>query len=238
MTTQQSEAYTEDYGSDGFNAYDAQDELGQPNDELTGIDLGADEEAVAPEAPEELPPDPIEEREKALETKEAQFAEQQDNLELHSQLRGYGNQQLQAHARELEQQGYYPEQIEKIARDRAEKDIAIAAYQIQNKRNLEKLISLETGIPRTQLKDIWDEQAMRDKAAEFKRSGGAESQVVKNLEARVARAEAALRRNNIPAQTYNQPGRSAGGGSDADLIRRYANGQINMSPRVQQALDR
>jgi len=107
-----------------------------------------------------------------------------------------------------------------------------------NKRNLEKLVSMETGVPRDQLKDLWDEQAMRNKAAEFKRMGGPDSQIVKQLEARVARAEAALKRNGIPAQTYNQPGGTSGGGGDADLIRKYANGQINWSPRVQQALDR
>jgi len=234
--TQQSEAYVEDYGSDGIDQYDAANEFGDGLDEPVDPELIPDEEAPLEPAP--LAPDPLEVREQELKQRETQFQEQQENLQLQGELQGYYNAQLQAHANALQQQGYYEEQVQFLARDAAQKDLEKAAYQVLHKRALEKLVSLETGVPRDQLKDLWDEGSMRQKAEQFKRMGGPESQIVKNLEARVARAEAALRRNGVPPQQYNQPGTGSGSGGDAELIRRYANGQINWSPRVQKALDR
>jgi len=147
MTTQQSEAYAEDYGSDGVDQYDAADQFGD-EEGLPAEDL-LDEEAPA-EEPVELAPDPIEEREQALQQRESQFQEQQENLQLQGQLKGYANAQYVAHTRNLEAQGFYPEQVQQLAQERAQQDLEKAAYQVLHKRSLEKLVAMETGVPREQ----------------------------------------------------------------------------------------
>lgn len=232
----QLDTYTEDYGADGFNPYEAIDDLGEDQPVEEAEDLEAED--LEAEEPVELEPDPIEERELELQRREVQLQEAAENQQLQEELRGYYQQQLQTHARVLSQQGYYAEQIEFLAKNAAQQDLEKAAYQVLNKRNLEKLVSMETGIPRERLKNFWDEASMRAEAESYKRSGGPEAKKVADLERRLARAEAALKRQGVPGQRYNQPGSSAGRGTDADLIRRYANGEINMSPRVRRALDR
>ena len=234
MTTPDTFQEATDYGSDGFNQYEYEHEA--ETEQLVDADLPPDEPT---EEPIELPPDPIEQREQELQQREQQFQEQQENLQLQSELQGYHNSQLQAHARDLQQKGFYPEQVEELAKHQAQLDLEKAAYQVLHKRVTEKYVALDEGCPREIFKDCWDEQSMRAKAKEYKASSAPDNKKMADLEQRLQRAEAALRRNGVPAQTYNQSGNSTGNAnSDAGLIRNYANGQVAWSPQVQRALDR
>lgn len=247
MTQPALEATTE-YSLDGNGDAGLEDFLRGEEGEIQD-DSGAPETDDSQSTPEETTEDT---RYQELEAEATRIREENQRLQreaslkdrystIAGQIRQDHQQRLQTSVSRLMAQGFSEQDARQWAEPAVNARTEALAYQYQNKLSTERLVALEEGVPQEILADYWDEPTMRQRAQNYKATGGADRSELEKLrkEFNDFKAQAAKERaSRVPPQPYNQPNGNNRPNSDSAIISRYANGEIPWSPRVQQALDR
>ena len=177
-------------------------------------------EAAAPAATPPPPPQPdvLSQREQELARREQDFAQQQRLQRVQQSVMTYYEDRLAGYARAYEQQGLDAEQARTLAGEMAKRDAQLGWQQYQGKMALERLIAKEEGVPVDALANLWDETAMRQEAARYKRSGGPQNEELAAVKRQLAELKQLLQKSGTPAQEFNQPSNRGGVRVTADNI--------------------
>ena len=210
------------------------------SDELPPDPPGA-ADALAPFAEETPPgtatppPPPVAEQLSKLQQENLRLQEQQSlwqSQQEYQQMVGAAGQAAQQYAQQLMNQGWGTEdQCRAYAQQWASGQIAVFQLRETQKGTLIDQLSREHGVPKAALVSFQDGVSMRRYAEEWGKTQGPNSKRLKDLEAEVAR----LKRGQVPAQAYDQPGAAAGRSGATAIWNAYGRGEISWSPRVQQA---
>ncbi len=121
-------------------------------------------------------------------------------------------------------QQYSPEYGDEGARAWAEslsrKDAEGAVAQVRWKMAMERLIAREEGVPEEILHGQWTESTMRERAKNYKATGGADKAKVNQLERELAELREQLHKGVVRPANYNDSGSSRpGNDSYQDLLK-------------------
>ena len=209
-----------------------------PGQDVLLVPVGAPAAAAATSAAPDVPtvpaPSPADARLAQLEQENARLtrdAETRRQAEEEAGLHSTVSQWAVRRAQEIEQAtGYSPEAAAAIAK--AEGAQHLANYQLAQERrsNAAEVLSRKYGAPKATLMGFNDLPSMQAYAMEFAQTQGPLAQKVQNLEAQLAQ----LRKGQVPAQNFDQPG-GTGGSTAAATWAAYGRGTIPWSPQVQKA---
>jgi len=219
---------SEDYGSDGFNPYEAEADS-DPTVAL-GEGLLTDEEEPQEE-------DPLAARE-ALINQKAQKVEKaiEQQANLHG-MEAYYNQQQQIHNARFLARGLAPQRAAELAQEATHQDMQTSAKDLINRRMSQRLVAQETGLDPSLFKDLWTENEMRQRANQVSLLNTPEGQQMYQQWAQMQMQRNRLQQQGVPAQSFNRPSRTNGGNNPARLRQQYADGLIGLTPAVQKAIN-
>ena len=182
-------------------------ELPDPSAEgLPLPDPSAEGPSPSAEGPAPPAPDPLGQREQEIARREQEFVQAQRIQVVQQNVLGFYQSQRDQYLRTEVAQSMDPQQAQSWADAMARKDAHLGWQQYQGKMALERLGARETGVPQDVLANLWDENAMREEAARYKRGGGPQNEEVAALKRQVAELMGMVQRGQAPAQNFNQPG--------------------------------
>ena len=190
--------------------------LAEPTPDATSTPEPVAEATPPPPPPPQ--PDVLTQREQELARREQDFAQQQRLQRVQQSVMTYYEDRLAGYARAYEQQGLDAEQARTLAGEMAKRDAQLGWQQYQGKMALERLIAKEEGVPVDALANLWDETAMRQEAARYKRSGGPQNEELAAVKRQLAELKQLLQKSGTPAQEFNQPSNRGGVRVTADNI--------------------
>lgn len=150
--------------------------------------------------------DALTRREQEIGRREQEFAQQQRVDRVQKRVLDYYQQKVREYTPTYEQQGFDSAQAQAAADRDARKDAQLGWQQYQHKMVLERLVAREEGVPIEVLESHWDETAMRQEAARYKRSGGPQNEELTAVKRQLAELQEQFRKAQVPAQPFNQPG--------------------------------
>lgn len=156
---------------------------------------------------------------RAAEERERQVAERERLNNVGQQIRGFYNQQYQRYYQQYALD-YGEDRAKELADSLAKKDAESGLRQFREKIALERLVSREEGVPPEILQEYWDEATMRQRAQNYKATGGADKAELEQLKKELAELKEQLHRGSVQPTNYNQPGSTGpGGNSYQDLLK-------------------